>query len=209
MRWGSHAMPESTQVKNGHAEAPQHAAAPCHSWGAMAMQDTVSPCAFTPVRLTQLDKIIQLRLKNKYALAAASRFTLHSVTGFRMPDGRLQVERIAGFCHLRNCLKNYWVEQIDSLQDPATSEDIADLAQWLALHPPPPANTAVLAAQDAAARRADARADVAQARQRITVIRAVDKAIACATSRGLDDVASRLTKIREALEDGTPPSHDP
>jgi hypothetical protein len=172
---------------------------------ALDRQLPITGFAFTSVRLLQLDAVVHLRLKPKSSQMADGLFTLHSVTGFRMPDGRLQLERIAGFCHVRHCLKTYWVEQIDALQDPDTSETIADLARWLAARPATSESRIGAAAQDAVTQRASARGDLVQTRQRVTVLRAIEKAIACAVDRGLDDVAARLTSIRETLVDT--PSH--
>jgi hypothetical protein len=166
------------------------------------IDDGVSTCAFAPIRLAGLATIVHVKMKHKGALLEVSEFTLHTAIGFRMSGGGFQVEHIAGFCHLRNCLKSYPVEQIGALQDPETSEDIGNLERWLASGQRTRTSTALRDALSAKESTRSAHDAIIQARQRRSVTRAIDKAIACAVSWGLDDVAERLTSVREALGSG-------
>jgi hypothetical protein len=155
---------------------------------------------FTAVRLTQLNQLVLICIRNSRGILPPSRFTLHSVLGLALPGGRLQIERIAGFCHARGCLKSYAAEQINALQDPETAGVIDDLRLWLesrrdqdGLIDPEPA-------QGASEKRVAARQAAAKMRDCNTVALAIEKAIVCASSRGLADVATRLSGLLETLE---------
>jgi len=154
---------------------------------------------FTAVRLSQLDRLIQIRLKTRSGLLSPSRFTLHSMIGQRLPGGRLQMERIAGFCHLRGCLKCYAAEQLEAVQDPENGDDIDDLSAWLASRQVT-APAVPDMRRDAVDKRVAAREAAVKVRHVNSVALAIDKAIVCASSRGLDEVAERLLTLLRTLD---------
>ena len=156
-----------------------------------------SPAVAAPKRAAAPDTVICIRLKQKYALSVESRFELHSVSGYRLQNGALQVERIAGFCHLKNTLKTYWLDQVESVRSPC-GEAIGDLAKWLDERQPSTPPIAVEAI--AASGNASLRGRLAEPkRQADPVSRSIDKAIQAATVNGFGDIADRLRAIRSIL----------
>ena len=159
----------------------------------------LSAAAYSPVKIADLNRVICIRLKLRYALAVESRFTLHSASGTRLKDGSVQIDRVAGFCHLRNALQNYWAEQIATMRDPETSEEINDLGSWLISQPrsPDEDDGAGLRRRDRPSR--PPREEVVQKRQRGQLAKTLEKAISHAEAYGFSDIASRLQGIRATL----------
>jgi hypothetical protein len=163
------------------------------------MLGLVAETASSPRRLSPMNTIICIRLKQKYALAVDSRFELHSVSGFRLQNGALQIERIAGFCHLRNTLKTYWLDQVESVRTPS-GEPIDDLAKFLDERQPDMTDDASGAGPNAAGLAMRSR--LAEPKRQLgSVTRSIEKAIEAAATNGFSDIADRLRGIKSLLED--------
>jgi hypothetical protein len=170
----------------------------------MIVQGFTAAAAFSPVRISEVEKLICIRLKLKYAFAVESRFTLHSVTGIRQHDGSMEIERIAGFCHLRNALKNYWADQIDTITDPDTKLEITDLAAWLRAGASKPAD---LGSMEMGADTPVALRQTTQQKRGLGhLLRTIERAILHAETTGLPEVADRLRGIRGTLSADVPPA---
>ena len=149
--------------------------------------------AFTPqaaVRIANLHGPIRIRVRHRQGLAAESLFTLHSLIGHRAADGTVEVERIAGFCHLRKALTNYWYDQVACMYDPATGEAISDLAAW-SVEPPP--------RQPGSGLEGPPPSHGGSPRRGSQLVAAIDRAILHADTFGAADIADRLRRVRGTL----------
>jgi hypothetical protein len=163
------------------------------------MHGQVAAASSPPRRLSPANTVICIRLKQKYSLPVDSRFELHSVSGFRLQNGTIQIERIAGFCHMKNALKTYWLDQIESMRS-LGGEPIDDLSTWLDQRQPE------LPQVDASGNPEPAdfvvRGPIAEPkRQASSVSRSIEKAIDAAAANGFTDIADRLRVIKSLLPD--------
>ena len=160
-----------------------------------------SLCAFAPVRMTGLATAVRVQLKHARLPRRVTTFTLHTVSGSRLSGGGLQLDEIAGFCHLLGCLKTYSAHQIISMQDPESNADISDLQQWLETRDPCHDGAALQAALRANEQKIAASVFFVHARRHIRVTAAINKAIACASNQGFHNIVDQLTGIRDAVSE--------
>jgi hypothetical protein len=159
----------------------------------MIMQGLAALTPHAAVRIPNLHGPIRIQVRHRQGLAAESLFTLHSLTGHRTPDGTVEVERIAGFCHLRKALTNYWYDQVACIYDPGTGEAIQDLAAWAVA--PLPAGTG-----SGMAGPPSPQSGFSNTSSRLAA--AIDRAILHADAFGADDIADRLRLVRGNIQRG-------
>ena len=165
----------------------------------MNLREAATASAFTSVRISHVERVIQIRLKHKTLTQVESRFTLHSMTGFRLPSGAVQIERIAGFCNLRNSLQNYWIDRVEMIVDPDTGDIITDLAGWVARGGSNDGIQAAPYAQMPSHTPPLGRPSMPDGRQRSRVSKHIEQAIQFAMKAGLLSVAENLEDVRRSL----------
>ena len=147
-----------------------------------------------PVRLPGSEKLLRIQATSGKCPQKESLFTLHSAIGFRRADNSIEIEKIAGFCHDRRMLRTYWLHRIHQLVDAATSEEIHDLAAWIATKQE--ADMAMGATESciASGSHDDLRSNASTA-ARSNTGPAIDEAVRFALMLGDRDIAERLFRI--------------
>ena len=145
-----------------------------------------------PVRLTGPEKLLRIQATSGKCPQKESLFTLHSAIGFRRADNSIEIEKIAGFCHDRRMLRTYWLHRVHQLVDATTSEEIHDLATWIASKQEPDMTNTQSCLDNAPD---DERRSNAAIAARSNTGPAIDEAVRFALMLGDRDIAERLFRI--------------
>ncbi len=155
------------------------------------------------VRIPVTERLIRLQTSNGKWRERERLFTLHSASGIQQPDGAVELEEIAGYCHERRMLRTYRLRHVQVMIDAATGMEIADLADWIEASQ---VQAPALSGDDVGGAWPDARqartgAPAGQGGRPQSAAEAIDDAVRCAWQNGDREIAERLFRIGGLLND--------
>ena len=94
------------------------------------MKTAMASIARQPIHLTDIGRELGIDYADAQGERSRRQVTLHEAHGV-IEGAIVKIEMLRGYCHLRRAPRDFRVERIGDMWDPATGELVADLWPWL------------------------------------------------------------------------------